>query len=159
MKGETETVKLKTEGVTAYGEPLTELKLREPTGEDLAKCGFPFSFKISGRGSGDVNQHRRNRETYFAMCEHSDSHGQAVTDGGHNAMLCDFFEFFRRCEVVRNAGETGGELGGGGIMRLIVRVALRVGERPLKLAAEPVSVLECFAREAIALSEEERGGN
>ena len=41
-------------------------------------------------------------------------------------------------------------------MRLIVRVALRVGERPLKLAAEPVSVLECFAREAIALSEEER---
>ena len=48
MKGETETVKLKTEGVTAYGEPLTELKLREPTGEDLAKCGFPFSFKISG---------------------------------------------------------------------------------------------------------------
>ncbi len=39
---ETTTIKLR-KPITAHGEDIQELKLREPTGEDIEKCGYPLA--------------------------------------------------------------------------------------------------------------------
>jgi hypothetical protein len=39
--------------ITAHGETLNELSLREPNGGDIAECGIPF--EASGTGSGKID--------------------------------------------------------------------------------------------------------
>jgi hypothetical protein len=39
-----------TKLIKAHGETLTVLTLREPTGADIAECGYPFKFESAGPG-------------------------------------------------------------------------------------------------------------
>lgn len=43
-----------TKPIQAHGEERTKIELREPTGADIAACGFPFSFTIAQGGEDSV---------------------------------------------------------------------------------------------------------
>ncbi|WP_298214627.1 phage tail assembly protein [Acidocella sp.] len=40
--------------IQAHGETITELNFREPTGNDIIACGFPFKIETSGRETKQV---------------------------------------------------------------------------------------------------------
>lgn len=43
-----------TQAIQAHGEEKTTLEFRQPTGADIAACGFPFSFTVTDEGGTTI---------------------------------------------------------------------------------------------------------
>lgn len=68
MTDTNKTIVKLTKPVQAHGETISELKIREPTGDDVIAAGYPFIFVVSANGGQGTEMQTKNIQKLISRC-------------------------------------------------------------------------------------------